>query len=48
MWMMNQSDGDLGAAPAAATEKRPEQAHSLENTAPFSEFKLLVDEQTPQ
>jgi twitching motility protein PilU len=48
MWLMNQSEGDGGAATAATGQMKPEQAPNLENTGSFSEFKLLVDEKAPQ
>lgn len=46
MWLMNQADGNLGAVPASATEKKPEQAPAAESAGSFSEFKILVDKQT--
>jgi twitching motility protein PilU len=49
LWMMNQSDGSLGAAPAAGAEKKPQTAPSAaESAGSFSEFKLLADEQAPR
>ena len=47
MWLMNQSEGDAGAATAAAGQKKPEKASDpFETTTSFSEFKILADEKT--
>jgi twitching motility protein PilU len=46
LWLMNQSEGSLGAAPASAAQKKPEPAPAAEGTGSFSDFKILVDEQT--
>ena len=47
VWLMNQSEGDGGAATAAAAgQKKPEAAPDLEKTGSFSEFKILIDEKT--
>jgi len=46
-WLMNQSEGDAGAATAAAGQKKPEKASDpFETTTSFSEFKILADEKT--
>ena len=44
MWLMNQSEGDGGAATAAAAQMKPESAPDLTKTGSFSEFKILIDE----
>ena len=45
MWLMNQSDGDGSAKPAAAAEKK-EAAPAASDGGLFSGFKVLVDEKT--
>jgi len=48
MWLMNQSEGDGGAATAAAAgQKKPEQAPAAESSGSFSDFKVLLDQQNP-
>ena len=46
LWLMNQSEGSLGAAPAPAAPKKSEPAPAAGGAGSFSEFKILVDEQT--
>jgi twitching motility protein PilU len=48
MWLMNQSEGDGGAATAAAAgQKDPDKASDpFVTTTSFSEFKILADEKT--
>jgi twitching motility protein PilU len=46
LWLMNQAEGSLGAAPASAAPKKSEPAPAAEGAGSFSEFKILVDEQT--
>ena len=45
LWLMNQSEGSLGSAPAVA-QMKPGPAPATEGTGSFSEFKILIDEQT--
>jgi len=45
LWLMNQSEGSLGSAPAVA-QMKPDPAPATEGTGSFSEFKILIDEQT--
>ena len=44
MWLMNQSDGDLGAKPGAASEKKAEDAPKPAGGGLFSDFKVLADD----
>jgi len=45
MWLMNQSDGDGGAATAAAAGTKPAEEPKSDAGA-FSNFKIVVDQQT--
>ncbi len=46
LWLINESEGGMGAAPASAAQQKPEAAPDLEKTGSFSEFKVLIDEET--
>jgi twitching motility protein PilU len=46
LWLMNQSEGSLGTAPAPAAQKKPEQPSAAQSADSFSEFKILIDEET--
>jgi twitching motility protein PilU len=46
LWLMNQSEGNLGAAPAPAAQNKPEQSPAAQSAGSFSEFKILIDEET--
>ncbi|MBE0614191.1 MAG: PilT/PilU family type 4a pilus ATPase [Burkholderiales bacterium] len=45
MWLMNQSEGDGGAARAASAGQKPaEAAPDMEKTGSFADFKIIADE----
>ncbi|TSA11596.1 MAG: PilT/PilU family type 4a pilus ATPase, partial [Betaproteobacteria bacterium] len=46
MWLMNQSDTDVGAKPGATAEKKAEEAPKPAGGGSFSDFKVLVDDKT--